>query len=663
MGYNVALVGNPNCGKTTLFNVLTGSKQYVGNWSGVTVEKKIGKIKSTKLNINLVDLPGIYSLSPYTMEEIIARDYIINEKPNLVINIIDGTNIERNMYLTIQLLELGVPVVIAINMMDDVESQGGKIDTTMLEKCLGVRVVPIVARKGENLKSLLAVCEEMLVEKKEQIHILKYDNNTTMAINSIKNIVCDSVPKNESLFYILKLLEGDIQIEKKLNLSGKSKAELNNIVNIYEGSSKYGDRETMVADARYKFITDIVSKSVKKKNTETSFTLSDKIDMVVTNRFLAIPIFLIVISIVFGITFGSFGTMLKDYVSLFINKCIALPVSNLLVLNNMPAWTHGLLVDAVIGGVGSVLEFLPQIIILFLFLSILEDSGYMARAAFIMDRFLRKLGLNGKSFIPMLMGFGCTTPAVMAARTLENEDDKKLTILLIPFMSCGAKLTVYMMLTGIFFKQYKGLIVLSLYFIGLLVAIICALALKNTIFRKNTSNFIMELPPYRFPTLKTIISHVWEKCKCFLIKAGTIIFSMCILIWMMQNFDFFLNYVNNNEYSMIGCIGRFIAPIFKPLGFGQWQASVSLIAGLISKEVVVSTMNILYNGNLYGVFSQASAYAFMVFILLYMPCVSAFVSMKKELGSWKWAIGAALMEVSVAYFVSLFTYNAIKIFL
>lgn len=663
MVYNVALVGNPNCGKTTLFNKLTGSKQYVGNWSGVTVEKKIGKIKSTKLNINLVDLPGIYSLSPYTMEEIIARDYIIDEKPSLIINIIDGTNIERNMYLTVQLLELGVPVIIAINMMDDVESQGSKIDFEMLEKCLGVRVVPIIARKGENLKSLLSICEEMLTDQQDQVHVVKYDEKTMFAINSIKDILGQCVQKKDSLFYILKLLEGDPQIEEKLNLSPQDKVKLKNIVNIYEGSSKYGDRETMVADARYKFITDIVSKSIKKKNTETKLTLSDKIDIVVTNRFLAIPIFLMVISIVFGITFGSFGTMLKNYVSFCINKFIALPVSNFLDVNNMPAWTHGLLIDAIIGGVGSVLEFLPQIITLFLFLSILEDSGYMARAAFIMDRFLRRLGLNGKSFIPMLMGFGCTTPAVMAARTLENEDNKKLTILLIPFMSCGAKLTVYMMLTSIFFDQYKGLIVLSLYFIGLFVAIVCALILKNTLFRKSTSNFIMELPPYRFPTLKTIILHVWQKCKGFLIKAGTIIFSMCILIWMMQNFDFFLNYVTNKEESMIGCIGRFIVPIFKPLGFGQWQASVSLIAGLIAKEAVVSTMNILYNGNLSKVFSQASAYSFMVFILLYMPCVSAFVSMKKELGSWKWAINAALMEICVAYFISFLIYNVTKMFL
>lgn len=661
MIYNVALVGNPNCGKTTLFNQLTGSKQYVGNWSGVTVEKKIGKIKSTNLNINLVDLPGIYSLSPYTMEEIIARDFIIDEKPDLIINIIDGTNIERNLYLTIQLLELDLPVVIAINMMDDVISKGDKIDCEGLEKDLGVKIVPIIARKNKNLDELLNICEYILKNNKIQIHNIKYDTKTTEAINDINKIANKYIKNNGTLFFMLKLLEGDKQLEKKLNISLFDKKQIDSIANIYEAQSEYGDRETMVADVRYQFITNIVSKNITKKNKDHNLTLSDTIDMFVTNRFLAIPIFLTVISLVFGLTFGKFGSTLKESVSLIINKFISSPVENLLISNNMPSWTHGLLIDAIIKGVGSVFEFFPQIMILFLFLSILEDSGYMARAAFIMDRFLIKLGLNGKSFIPMLMGFGCTTPAVMAARTMENEKDKKLTILLIPFMSCGAKLTVYMFLTNIFFKQYQGIIIFSLYLIGLLIAVILGLLLKSTVFKNNNSNFIMELPPYRLPTIKTILNHMWEKCKGFLIKAGTIIFSMCILIWILQNFNFLFNYVADKEKSMIGYIGKFIAPFFKPLGFGQWQTSVSLIAGLIAKESVISTMNILYNGNLTSIFTQASAYSFLVFVLLYMPCVSAFVSMKKELGSWKWAIGAAVMEIFVAYIVSFLVFNLCKI--
>lgn len=661
MNYNIALVGNPNCGKTTLFNELTGSKQYVGNWSGVTVEKKIGRIKSSNLNINLVDLPGIYSLSPYSMEEIIARDFIIKEKPDLIINIIDGMNIERNLYLTVQLLELGVPVVLAINMMDDVEARGDKIDFNNMEKDLGLKIVPVVARKNKNLDKLLEICEQMLENTQKPEYKINYNDFTNLALSKIYNVIKNKLNnKTNYLFYTTKILEGDLNLEKELNLSTNEKCEIQKIVKEYEASSEYGDRETMVADARYQFITDVVSKDVIKKNKESNLTFSDKIDMIVTNRFLAIPIFLIVISLVFGLTFGNVGSYLKNGVTFLIDKCVIVPVENLLITNNMPEWTHGLLIDAVIKGVGAVLEFLPQIMILFLFLSILEDSGYMARAAFIMDRFLRKLGLNGKSFIPMLMGFGCTTPAVMAARTMENEKDKRLTILLIPFMSCGAKLTVYMFLTSIFFKDSQGIIIFSLYFIGLLLAIVVGLILKNTFFKDNSSNFIMELPPYRLPTTKTILMHMWEKCKGFLIKSGTIIFSMCILIWMLQNFNFSLNFVTNNEDSMIGCIGKLIAPLFIPLGFNDWRPTVSLIAGLISKEAVISTMNILYNGNFVGVFSKASAYAYMVFILLYMPCVSAFVSMKKELGSWKWAIGSAIMEISIAYCVSFFAYHFLR---
>ena len=669
MAYDVALVGNPNCGKTTLFNHLTGSKQYVGNWSGVTVEKKVGKIKNSEFDINLIDLPGIYSLSPYTMEEIIARDFIIDEKPDLIINIIDGTSIERNLYLTVQLLELGVPVVIAINMMDDVENKGDKIDCNGLGKALGAKIVPIVARKNENLYELLSVCEKILTSNKNNKnnnyvnYNLEYNSETKTAISDIHNILSRYIENKNILFYLLKILEGDSQLEKKLGISESDKAKIQSVVEEYEQTSEYGDRETMVADARYKFITNIVSKHVVKKPKDSTLTLTEKIDIFVTNRFLAIPIFLTVIGLVFGLTFGRLGTFLKDSVSFFIHRFVSLPLENFLLENNAPEWTHGLLIDAIVKGVGAVLEFLPQIMILFLFLSLLEDSGYMARAAFIMARLFRKLGLNGKSFLPLLMGFGCTTPAVMAARTMENDKDKKLTILLIPFMSCGAKLTVYMFFTSIFFQNSQWFVVLSLYFVGLCVAVILGLILKKTLFKDNNSNFIMELPPYRLPTAKTIFMHMWEKCKGFLVKAGTIIFSMCILIWILQNFDFLFNYVTNSEKSMIAHFGKVIAPIFVPLGFGNWKAGVSLIAGLISKEAVISTINILNNGNISGVFSQASAYSYMIFILLYMPCVSAFVSMKKELGSWKWAMGAAGIELFVAYFGSFVAYNIVKIIL
>ena len=657
MAYNIALVGNPNCGKTTLFNELTGSNQYVGNWAGVTVEKKIGKVKSSKLRINIVDLPGIYSLYPYTMEEIIARDYIIDEKPDLILNIIDGTNIERNLYLTVQLLELNIPVVVAINMMDDVKAKGDKIDCDSLARDLGIKIVPIVARKRQNLDSLLLVAEEIIEKNISQNHKIRYDYHTTKALKKLEQIVLKYTNDNQYLFYATKLLEGDTQLEEKLKISYDDITKINQIAISYEDGSKYGDRETMLADSRYKFITSIVSKNVIKNKHGSVLTISDKIDMIVTNRFLAIPVFLLIISLVFKLTFGKFGSTLKSFVEYGIDNFIALPLEKVLLENEMPLWTHQLLVKAIIGGVGAVLEFLPQIMILFLFLSILEDSGYMARTAFIMDRFLRRLGLNGKSFIPMIMGFGCTTPAVMAARTMENEKDKKLTILLIPFMSCGARLTIYMLLTGMFFPNNQGIIIFSLYFIGLIVAVIAGVVLKKTLFKSNKSNFIMELPPYRFPTLKTMLLHMWEKCKGFLIKAGTIIFSMSVLIWVMQKFNFKLQYVANSEESIIGYIGRFIAPIFTPLGFGQWQASVSLITGLVAKESVVSTMNVLYEGNISQIFSKLSSYSFMIFTLLYMPCVSAFVSMKRELGSWRWAMGAAIMEVGIAYIVALLIYQ------
>ncbi|MGN1133314.1 MAG: ferrous iron transport protein B, partial [Oscillospiraceae bacterium] len=530
---NVALAGNPNCGKTTLFNALTGSNQYVGNWAGVTVEKKMGQTKDG--NFNIVDLPGIYSLSPYSMEEIVSRDYILNEKPDAIINIIDGTNIERNLYLTVQLIELQTPMVLVINMMDDVKSQGTTIDTCYLSKLLGIPIVPISARHGDNIDEVLRQIS-YVVKNRITPPDINYDNNTQNALNTIFAEIYDEKKKLPYSFYSSKVLEDDERVIKELKLTKNQLEHIDTIAKKYESTSKYGDRETMLADARYKFIEDITRKSVNKGKKVNKLSVSDKIDLVVTNKFLALPIFLLIMLGIFSLTFGPVGTFLSDLIDKLFNDMLSPAVTKLLTAADAPLWTQSLLVDGVIHGVGGILTFLPQIAILFLCLSILEDSGYMARAAFITDRFLRKLGLSGKSFIPMLMGFGCTTPAVMAARTEENMSERRMTIMLIPFMSCGAKLPIYALFAGAFFKKYKGLVVFSMYLIGFLLAILVGLILKKTVFRSNKAPFIMELPTYRVPMVKSVLKNTWDKCRGFIIKAGTVIFAMSIVIWILQSF-------------------------------------------------------------------------------------------------------------------------------
>lgn len=672
----IALTGNPNSGKTTLFNRYTGSNQYVGNWAGVTVEKKEGRVTHNDKELTLVDLPGIYSLSPYSMEEIVSRDFVISERPDVIINIVDGTNIERNLYLSVQLMELGAPMVIAVNMVDEVESRGDKIDYHQLEKLIGVPVVPISARRGQNVSKLLDIAIE-LAEKpyKTAIEVtgnIAYDNITTRAIDMVASILLERQDQNLPLrFYSGKLLEGDSKVADGLVLSQRDKSRIETIVSEYESSSKYGDRETMLADARYKYVTAICSKTVTKHLEEGAMTLSDRIDLVLTNRFLAIPIFLVIMFLIFAATFGTIGEVLNGAVEYFFEDVLTVWVTRLLDVAAAPGWTYGLLIGAVIGGVGNVISFLPQIAILFMFLSILEDSGYMARAAFIMDRLLRKIGLTGKSFIPMLMGFGCTTPAVMAARTMENERDHRLTIMILPFMSCGAKLPIYALFASVFFTANKGLAVFSMYILGMVVAILCGVILKNTLFRGKVAPFVMELPPYRLPTPSSLFLHVWDKVRGFLIKAGTIIFSMSVLIWLLQNFDFSFNMVYDNSQSIFAALGRLIAPIFTPLGFGSWQASVSVLAGLVAKETVISSMAVLYGASGSGaleatiaqVFTPLSAYSFMVFCLLYMPCISAFVSIKHEMNSLKWALGTMAFNTAIAYVVSLLIFQIGRLFI
>lgn len=659
---SIALAGNPNCGKTTLFNALTGSNQYVGNWAGVTVEKKTGKTKDGKFNI--IDLPGIYSLSPYSMEEIVSRDYIIKEKPQAIINIIDGTNIERNLYLSVQLVELGIPMVLVINMMDDVKAQGTTIDTCYLSKLMGMPIIPISARKGDNIDEVLRQIE-YVVNNNITPPEINFDINTQNALNAIFSEIYSENKNVPYSFYSSKILEGDKRVIKELKLSEKQSKNVEAIAKRYENTGKYGDRETMLADARYRFIEDVTKKCVVKGKSDEKLTFSDKIDLIVTNRFLALPIFLLIMMIIFSLTFGSVGTFLSDLIEKFFGDILSPAVENFLDKVDSPQWTASLIINGIINGVGGILTFLPQIAILFLCLSILEDSGYMARAAFITDRFLRKLGLSGKSFIPMIMGFGCTTPAVMATRTQENINERRMTILLIPFMSCGAKLPIYALFAGVFFAAHQGLIVFSMYIIGFLLAIIIGLILKKTYFKSNQAPFIMELPAYRLPMFSSVMKNTWDKCKGFLIKAGTIIFAMSIIIWLLQSFTPTLHYTDDSSVSLFAYLGGLIAPIFKPLGFGNWKTGVSLLSGLVAKEAVVSTMLVLYSaaneaalsGAILSAFTPLSAFSFMVFCLLYMPCISAFVTIKKETGSIKWAIASAVMQCTVAYIVSFLIYQ------
>ncbi|HEX9059412.1 MAG TPA: ferrous iron transport protein B [Clostridia bacterium] len=667
MQYRFALVGNPNCGKTTMFNEITGSTQYVGNWPGVTIEKKEGKARKMLQDIKIIDLPGIYSLSPYSMEEIIARDYILDEKPDVLINIVDATNIERNLYLTTQVMELGIPVVVALNMMDAVEAKGDKIDIEALEKCIGVPVIPTSANKGRGVEPLMQKAQQAAqTSMKDRIKDIRiYDDSIEKCINEIERNVISSLDKKayNPKWIGLKLLEGDEKVKEKLNIPVTVIDDIKLCQERLE--TEYdNDMETVIADNRYRFISGVVKKTVRKNLDSSKLTLSDKIDKVVTNRILAIPLFLALMFAIFQVTFGSIGSFTVDWIDAFINNTVAGVVSQWLDALGAANWLHELIEKGILGGMGSMLVFVPQIMILFLFLSILEDSGYMARAAFVMDRLLRKLGLTGKSFIPMLMGFGCSVPAVMSARTLENEKDRRLTIMLTPFMSCGARLPVYALFAAAFFARNQGMVIFSVYILGIVVAVLSGILLKRTVLKGEAAPFVMELPPYRIPTLKGLLIHMWDRGKGFVKKAGTIIFAAAVLIWFFQSFNFSLQMVNDPGESIMGAVGKAIAPIFIPLGFGDWKSSVALLTGFVAKEVVVATMGIL-NGVgdagdntsqlitvLQGSFTPLKAYAFMAFTLLYLPCVAAFATIKREMNSWKWTIFAVGYQTAIAWIVA-----------
>ncbi len=667
----LALVGNPNCGKTTLFNALTGSNQYVGNWPGVTVEKKEGLATVDGRSVTIVDLPGIYSLSPYSMEEIVARNFIVEEQPDAIINIVDATNLERNLYLTVQLLELERPMVVALNFMDEVEKHGDKIDLKRLSQSLGVPVVPITARSGENVDELLKRAHRAIHSGFTLEPDNLYDDFTHRIHHQVGELIHDrayaaNLPAH---WTAIKLLEGDDRVEEKLGLDEETRWKLSRIVDEYEGAYALGDRETLVADSRYQFIQKVVTVSVKKGQRGGTMSTSDKIDSVVTHKIFALPIFLLTMLGMFALTFGPLGGFLSDGVEALIGQVFSPWVRSLLEGAAVRPWLVSLVCDGVIAGVGGVLVFLPQIALLFLFLSLLEDSGYMARAAFIMDRLLRRFGLSGKAFIPMLMGFGCTVPAIMGARTMEQDKDRRMTMLLVPFMSCSARLPVYGLLSAAFFPRYAGVVVFSLYLLGLICAILSGIFFKKVVFRGEPAPFLLELPPYRLPTLKNCLSHVWEKVRGFLVKAGTLILCMSMVLWFLQSFGPGLQMVESADQSFLGRFGALIAPALIPLGFGTWQAAVALLTGLVAKEAVVSTLSLLYGFSigasgatvaaaLAGTFaSPLAAYAFLVFVLLYIPCVAAMSTMYREMNSVKWTLFSAAWQIGSAYLISLLVYQ------
>ncbi|RKI71830.1 ferrous iron transport protein B [bacterium 1xD42-67] len=670
----IALAGNPNCGKTTLFNALTGSDQYVGNWPGVTVEKKEGEARIGDRTVTVVDLPGIYSLSPYSMEEIVARDFIIGEAPDCVIDIVDATNLERNLYLTVQLLELERPTVLALNFMDEVEKRGDRIDVARLSKELGVPVIPITARTGEGIEELMHTAHRQMhlgvtIEPDDLYDDYTHDIHHRMGELLHDYAYAANLPAH---WASIKLLEGDAIVEKALDLPREVEERLEVLVAEYENSSDLGDRETLIADSRYQYIQKVVGASVVRGGIPGELTFSERIDRVVTHRVWAIPLFLCTMLVMFVITFGPFGSWLSDGVGAGMDA-----LSQWLAPTLAGAGASHVLIslvcDGIIAGVGGVLTFLPQIALLFFFLSFLEDSGYMSRAAFIMDRALRRFGLSGKAFIPMLMGFGCSVPAIMGARTMENEKDRRMTILLVPFMSCSAKLPVYGLISAAFFGPWAGLVVFGLYVVGMLVGIASGLFFKKTLFAGEPAPFVLELPPYRLPSLGNMLTHVWQKVKGFLIKAGTLILLMSMVLWLLQSFDFSLRMVEDASDSMLGALGGLIAPVFAPCGFGQWQAAVALLTGLIAKEMVVSSLSMFYGFSLTAAsgevaaamtgFSPLSAFAMLVFILLYVPCVAAVSTLFKEMQSRKWAWFSIAWQVGCAYVVSLLVYQIGNLFL
>lgn len=660
----LALVGNQNCGKTTLFNQLTGSNQHVGNFPGVTVDQKVGEVRS-KRDCKVVDLPGIYSLRPYTNEEIVTREFILNEKPDGILNIVDATNIERNLYLTLQLLEMHIPMVLALNMMDEVRGNGGSIDVEKMSEELGIPVVPISAVKDEGVEDLIQTMYRV-ARKKEMPKVTDFCEKGD--VHRCIHAVCHQVEDHAQnlgispRFAAIKIVENDEDIIKRLELSQN---ELDMMEHSIEEMEKdhHMDRNAALADMRYTFIEKVCDKTVIKCKESKEHKRSARIDKVLTNKYLAIPMFLCIMLLVFYLTFNVIGAILSDWLGLGIDKVTGI-VDQALTQYGMNPVVHSLVIDGIFAGVGSVLTFLPIIVVLFFFLSILEDSGYMARVAFFMDKLLRKIGLSGRSFVPMLIGFGCTVPAVMASRTLSSERDRKMTIMLTPYISCSAKIPIYAVFAAAFFEKHQALVMMGLYVGGIVVGILMALIFKHTLFKGNPIPFVMELPNYRLPSVKSVGQLMWDKAKDFIEKAFTVIFFATIIIWFLQTFDTRLNVVTNSADSLLAVIGRFIAPLFAPLGFADWRVSTSLICGFTAKEAVVSTMSVLTGTSmatlgsaLSEMFTPLSAVSFLVFTLLYTPCVAAVASIRREMNS-KWqAAGVVVMQCVIAWLVAFLVYH------
>ena len=674
MAIKIALAGNPNCGKTTLFNALTGSNQFVGNWPGVTVEKKEGKLKGHK-DVTIMDLPGIYSLSPYTLEEVVARNYLINERPDAILNIVDGTNIERNLYLSTQIMELGIPVIMAVNMMDIVEKNGDKIHIDKLAKKLGCEVVTISALKGTGIKEAADKAVQIAQKKGAAVPVHEFDKDVEAVIRTVESKLGNDIVNEQKRFFALKLLEKDDKITEQMKSVPDVSAEIKQLEDKFDD-----DTESIITNERYVYISSIIGDCITK-NKKNAMTTSDKIDRIVTNRWLALPIFAVVMWIVYYVSVSTVGTIVTDWTNdVLFGEIIPPAIENLLNAIHCADWLQGLILDGIVAGVGAVLGFVPQMLVLFLFLAFLESCGYMARVAFIMDRIFRKFGLSGKSFIPMLIGSGCGVPGIMASRTIENDRDRKMTIMTTTFVPCGAKLPIIALIAGALFNGASW-VAPSAYFVGIAAIICSGIILKKTkLFAGDPAPFVMELPAYHWPTVSNVLRSMWERGWSFIKKAGTIILMSTIVLWFLMNFgwvdgSFGMLEAEQLNDSILASIGSVIAPLFAPLGWGDWKMAVAAVSGLIAKENVVGTFGILFGfgevaedgaeiwGQLAGSLSTVAAYSFLVFNLLCAPCFAAMGAIKREMNNTKWFFTAIGYQTLLAYVVSLCIYQIGNLFI
>ena len=674
MAIKIALAGNPNCGKTTLFNALTGSNQFVGNWPGVTVEKKEGKLKGHK-DVTIMDLPGIYSLSPYTLEEVVARNYLINERPDAILNIVDGTNIERNLYLSTQIMELGIPVIMAVNMMDIVEKNGDKIHIDKLAKKLGCEVVTISALKGTGIKEAADKAVQIAQKKGAAVPVHEFDKDVEAVIRTVESKLGNDIVNEQKRFFAIKLLEKDDKITEQMKSVPDVSAEIKQLEDKFDD-----DTESIITNERYVYISSIIGDCITK-NKKNAMTTSDKIDRIVTNRWLALPIFAVVMWIVYYVSVSTVGTIVTDWTNdVLFGEIIPPAIENLLNAIHCADWLQGLILDGIVAGVGAVLGFVPQMLVLFLFLAFLESCGYMARVAFIMDRIFRKFGLSGKSFIPMLIGSGCGVPGIMASRTIENDRDRKMTIMTTTFVPCGAKLPIIALIAGALFNGASW-VAPSAYFVGIAAIICSGIILKKTkLFAGDPAPFVMELPAYHWPTVSNVLRSMWERGWSFIKKAGTIILMSTIVLWFLMNFgwvdgSFGMLEAEHLNDSILASIGSVIAPLFAPLGWGDWKMAVAAVTGLIAKENVVGTFGVLFGfgevaedgqeiwGQLAGSLSTVAAYSFLVFNLLCAPCFAAMGAIKREMNNAKWFWTAIGYQTLLAYVVSLCIYQIGNLFL